>query len=60
MAGGSREAWKDTNTVFTNDKAGMQGCDKEKVKRIVYEMSKVPSTPTHPSSSSSSSSIPDL
>jgi len=43
MAGGGREAWKDTNTVFTNDKAGMQGCDKEKVKRIVYEMSKVSS-----------------
>jgi hypothetical protein len=27
--------------VFTNAKAGMGGVDKEKVKRVVYEMSKV-------------------
>jgi len=27
--------------VFTNDKAGMAAVDKEKVKKIVYEMSKV-------------------
>ena len=64
MAGGGREAWKDTNTVFTNDKAGMQGCDKEKVKRIVYEMSKVPclrhATPfflTHPFENSPHSTL---
>lgn len=28
-------------TVFTNAKAGMEGVDKEHVKRVVYEMSKV-------------------
>jgi hypothetical protein len=28
------------STVFTNEKAGMQHVDKEKVKRIVYDMSK--------------------
>lgn len=28
-------------TVFTNAKAGMAGVNKEHVKRIVYEMSKV-------------------
>ena len=28
-------------TVFTNAKAGMGSVDKEKVKRVVYEMSKV-------------------
>jgi len=27
--------------VFTNDKAGMAAVDKEKVKKVVYEMSKV-------------------
>ncbi len=27
--------------VFTNDKAGMGAVDKEKVKKVVYEMSKV-------------------
>ena len=31
--------------VFTNDKAGMGAVDKEKVKKIVYEMSKVLSKP---------------
>lgn len=30
----------DYATVFTNAKAGMQGVDKEKVKQVVYEMSK--------------------
>ncbi|ESQ30482.1 hypothetical protein EUTSA_v10011295mg [Eutrema salsugineum] len=32
--------WESYNTVFTNAKAGMEGVDKEKVQRIVYEMSK--------------------
>ena len=33
--------WSKFETVFTNAKAGMGGVDKEHVKRIVYEMSKV-------------------
>lgn len=37
----SQQAWKKTNTVFTNDKAGMQGVDKDRIKKIIYEMSKV-------------------
>eukprot|EP00959_Pyramimonas_sp_CCMP1952_P391714 8208648-Pyramimonas_sp.AAC.1 len=32
-------AWSDYNTVFTNAKAGMDNVDKEKVKRVVFEMS---------------------
>ncbi|KAL3614350.1 hypothetical protein CASFOL_042424 [Castilleja foliolosa] len=32
--------WQSYNTVYTNAKAGMEGVDKERVKRIVYEMSK--------------------
>ncbi|KAK1359024.1 DNA polymerase kappa [Heracleum sosnowskyi] len=32
--------WQTYHTVFTNAKAGMEGVDKEKVQRIVYEMSK--------------------
>ncbi|KAF6139067.1 hypothetical protein GIB67_010793 [Kingdonia uniflora] len=32
--------WQSYHTVFTNAKAGMDGVDKEKVQRIVYEMSK--------------------
>lgn len=28
-------------TVFTNDKAGMAAVDREKVKKVVYKMSKV-------------------
>ncbi|XP_022953079.1 DNA polymerase kappa isoform X2 [Cucurbita moschata] len=32
--------WQSYNTVYTNAKAGMEGVDKEKVQRIVYEMSK--------------------
>ena len=35
------EAWH--GTVFTNAKAGMAGVDAEKVKQIVYQMSKVTS-----------------
>ncbi|KAK4437980.1 DNA polymerase kappa [Sesamum alatum] len=32
--------WQSYNTVYTIAKAGMEGVDKEKVQRIVYEMSK--------------------
>ncbi|OWM64784.1 hypothetical protein CDL15_Pgr028501 [Punica granatum] len=32
--------WQSYNTVYTNAKAGMEGVDKEKVQRVVYEMSK--------------------
>ena len=38
---GGQEKWAIFETVFTNAKAGMAGVDKEHVKRIVYEMSKV-------------------
>lgn len=34
-------AWESTNTVFTNEKAGMKGVDKDKIKKVIYEMSKV-------------------
>ncbi|GFP88639.1 DNA polymerase kappa [Phtheirospermum japonicum] len=36
----SARPWQSYNTVYTTAKAGMEGVDKEKVKRIVYEMSK--------------------
>ncbi|VVB00700.1 unnamed protein product [Arabis nemorensis] len=36
----SSRPWESYNTVFTNAKAGMEGVDKEKVQRIVYELSK--------------------
>lgn len=32
--------WQSYHTVYTNAKAGMDGVDKERVQRIVYEMSK--------------------
>ncbi|KAL4181547.1 hypothetical protein AMTRI_Chr12g271690 [Amborella trichopoda] len=32
--------WQSYNTVYTNAKAGMDGVDKERVQKIVYEMSK--------------------
>ncbi|CAN6544477.1 unnamed protein product [Malus baccata var. baccata] len=32
--------WQSYNTVYTNAKAGMEGVDRERVQRIVYEMSK--------------------
>ena len=35
------QAWESTNTVFTNEKAGMKGVDKDKIKKVIYEMSKV-------------------
>ena len=37
-------AWKKHHTVFTNAKAGMDKVDKDHVQKIVYEMSKVPTT----------------
>jgi hypothetical protein len=37
-----QENWQQWHgTVFTNAKAGMTGVDKEFVKKVVYEMSKV-------------------
>ena len=33
--------WSNFETVFTNAKAGMSGVDKDHVKRVVYDMSKV-------------------
>ena len=36
-----QDKWTNFETVFTNAKAGMSGVDKEHVKRVVYEMSKV-------------------
>nr|GMC85498.1 DNA polymerase kappa [Ipomoea batatas] len=36
----SSRPWQSYNTVYTNAKAGMEGVDKEKVQRVVYEMSK--------------------
>ncbi|KAI5080501.1 hypothetical protein GOP47_0003684 [Adiantum capillus-veneris] len=36
----SDRPWHSYHTVFTNAKAGMDGVDKEKVQRVVYEMSK--------------------
>ena len=38
-----KAAWEQTNTVFTNEKGGMVGYDKDQVKKIIYEMSKVSS-----------------
>ncbi|KAJ3674352.1 hypothetical protein LUZ60_004968 [Juncus effusus] len=32
--------WQAYHTVYTNAKAGMEGVDKEKVQRVIYEMSK--------------------
>ncbi|CAJ1924706.1 unnamed protein product [Sphenostylis stenocarpa] len=37
--GGDRP-WQSYHTVYTTGKAGMEGVDKEKVQRVVYEMSK--------------------
>ncbi|XP_043709969.1 LOW QUALITY PROTEIN: DNA polymerase kappa [Telopea speciosissima] len=37
---GAARPWQSYHTVYTNAKAGMDGVDKEKVQRIVYEMSK--------------------
>nr|CAD1841342.1 unnamed protein product [Ananas comosus var. bracteatus] len=43
MMGASSDAdrpWQSYHTVYTNGKAGMEGVDKEKVQKIIYEMSK--------------------
>lgn len=40
MADSSLRPWQSYHTVYTNAKAGMDGVDKEKVQRVVYEMSK--------------------
>lgn len=39
-SGALSAAWRDYESVFTNTKAGMEGIDKDRIKRIVYEMSK--------------------
>ncbi|KAM7273710.1 hypothetical protein ACFE04_028374 [Oxalis oulophora] len=39
-ANNNSRPWESYHTVYTNAKAGMDGVDKEKVQRIVYEMSK--------------------
>lgn len=39
-ASDNRRPWESYNTVYTNAKAGMDGVDKEKVQRVLYEMSK--------------------
>ncbi|XP_022148772.1 DNA polymerase kappa isoform X3 [Momordica charantia] len=39
-AGDADCPWQSYHTVYTNAKAGMEGVDKERVQRIVYEMSK--------------------
>ncbi|XP_028767725.1 DNA polymerase kappa-like isoform X2 [Neltuma alba] len=39
-SGDTAQPWQSYHTVYTNAKAGMEGVDKEKVQRIVYEMSK--------------------
>ncbi|KAF2320881.1 hypothetical protein GH714_031560 [Hevea brasiliensis] len=39
-SGENPRPWQSYHTVYTNAKAGMEGVDKEKVQRIVYEMSK--------------------
>ncbi|XAR52929.1 DNA-directed DNA polymerase [Bertholletia excelsa] len=39
-SGDSSRPWQSYHTVYTNAKAGMEGVDKERVQRIVYEMSK--------------------
>ncbi|XP_052210672.1 DNA polymerase kappa [Diospyros lotus] len=39
-SGDTSRPWQSYHTAYTNAKAGMEGVDKEKVQRIVYEMSK--------------------
>ncbi|XP_012093124.1 DNA polymerase kappa isoform X2 [Jatropha curcas] len=39
-SGENPKPWQSYHTVYTNAKAGMEEVDKEKVQRIVYEMSK--------------------
>ncbi|XVF67438.1 hypothetical protein PTKIN_Ptkin10aG0121700 [Pterospermum kingtungense] len=40
IASDDQRPWQSYHTVYTNAKAGMDGVDKEKVQRVVYEMSK--------------------
>ncbi|KAJ6754850.1 DNA REPAIR polymerase UMUC / TRANSFERASE FAMILY MEMBER [Salix purpurea] len=40
LSGDKPRPWQSYHTVYTNAKAGMEGVDKEKVQRIVYETSK--------------------
>lgn len=37
----SQAAWRKHHTVFTNEKAGMAGVDREHVQKVVFDMSKV-------------------
>ncbi|KAK4258847.1 hypothetical protein QN277_005249 [Acacia crassicarpa] len=39
-SGDTAQPWQSYHTAYTNAKAGMEGVDKEKVQRVVYEMSK--------------------
>ncbi|BAS85275.1 Os03g0616300 [Oryza sativa Japonica Group] len=38
--GGGDRPWESYHTAYTNAKAGMEGVDKEKVQKVIYEMSK--------------------
>ncbi|KAL5218832.1 hypothetical protein ABZP36_019516 [Zizania latifolia] len=38
--GGGNKPWLSYHTAYTNAKAGMEGVDKEKVQKVIYEMSK--------------------
>ncbi|KQK14191.1 hypothetical protein BRADI_1g14660v3 [Brachypodium distachyon] len=38
--GGGDRPWQSYHTAYTNGKAGMEGVDKEKVQKVIYEMSK--------------------
>ncbi|VAI02591.1 unnamed protein product [Triticum turgidum subsp. durum] len=38
--GGGDRPWQSYHTAYTNAKAGMEGVDKEKVLKVIYEMSK--------------------
>ncbi len=39
-AGGEDERWRSYSSVFTNAKAGMDGVDRDRIKKIVFEASK--------------------
>ncbi|CAD6205836.1 unnamed protein product [Miscanthus lutarioriparius] len=38
--GGGDRPWQSYHTAYTNAKAGMEGVDKDKVQKVIYEMSK--------------------
>ncbi|KAM3330475.1 hypothetical protein ACQJBY_027000 [Aegilops geniculata] len=40
LDGGGDRPWQSYHTAYTNAKAGMEGVDKEKVQKVIYEMSK--------------------